>query len=183
MSDYQEKLEEIYRTLYRSPPISGIYFIYNRINGKTYLGSSKQIHKRIREHFGEMQRNCHGNSYLQNAYNKYGIRAFEFGVLEETLIEDRLKIEQQYLDMVQRNPERYYNISDSVGYATNQRGSKNSSYNPKEYVFFHEDGRSYTGSAYDWYSKHGIKQNKASLITTGKQTHHKGWRIRKKESS
>lgn len=183
MINYKEKLKEIYRVLHRKPPISGIYFIYNKINGKAYIGSSKQIHKRIREHFGELQRNVHDNPYLQKAYNKYGMESFEFGVLEETSIEDRLKIEQEYLDMIQRNPERYYNISDNVGYITNQRGSKNSSYNPKEYIFFHEDGRSYTGSAYDWYSRHGIKQNKASLITTGKQTHHKGWRIRKEESS
>lgn len=51
---------------------SGIYMIINNINEKKYIGSAKNIDKRWYEHRYTLNKNCHDNSLLQNAWNKYG---------------------------------------------------------------------------------------------------------------
>ena len=58
--------------------ISGIYSIFNIINNKQYVGSSKNIRRRIKEHYRDLQNNKHHSQPLQNAWNKYGKYSFEF---------------------------------------------------------------------------------------------------------
>ena len=58
--------------------ISGIYKIVNKINGKYYVGSSKDvINYRWIHHKRALRSNRHKNDYLQNAWNKYGEDNFE----------------------------------------------------------------------------------------------------------
>lgn len=66
--------------------ICGIYTITNRVNGKSYVGSSIDCARRIRNHRGDLVRNKHPSRHLQNAWNVYGAEAFEFRVVE--LVED-----------------------------------------------------------------------------------------------
>lgn len=61
---------------------SGIYVIYNTVNNKAYIGQSKDIRQRWWSHRHSLRKNKHGNSHLQNAWNKYGEEAFDFGVLK-----------------------------------------------------------------------------------------------------
>lgn len=77
---------------------SGIYQITNKINGKKYIGSSKDIYKRWYQHKYELNKNKHGNKHLQNAWNKYGQDSFEFEIIEECEPEKRLYLEQFYID-------------------------------------------------------------------------------------
>lgn len=70
--------------------MSGIYKIANKINGKFYIGQTERsLDVRWSEHKCNLNGNRHGNSHLQNAWNKYGEDAFEFSVIlecpEETL--------------------------------------------------------------------------------------------------
>ena len=60
---------------------TGIYTITNTINGKRYIGSSKDIFARWIAHKGLLRRNKHQNKHLQSAWNKYGETAFEFKVV------------------------------------------------------------------------------------------------------
>lgn len=86
---------------------SGVYLITNLSNGKLYVGSAKSIEARVQGHFKELEKNCHGNRHLQNAYNSYG-DVFEVTIIYECenanlltieeLKEDILNVEQQYLD-------------------------------------------------------------------------------------
>ena len=55
-----------------------------------YVGSAINLNRRWYLHQSELNRNVHGNSYLQNAYNKYGLEAFQFTIVE--LVEDQLKL-------------------------------------------------------------------------------------------
>lgn len=93
----------------------GVYQIKNTVNNKIYIGSSKHINKRWKEHINSLNNNCHCNSYLQKDWNKYGKDAFEFSVLENT--EEYLEREQYYLDSLK--PFSYtdngYNICEKVG--------------------------------------------------------------------
>lgn len=60
------------------------YFIYeirNIINGKRYIGCSKDVTVRFTKHKSRLKNNKHINSYLQNAYNKYGKSNFEYNIL------------------------------------------------------------------------------------------------------
>lgn len=85
---------------------SGIYEILNKLNGKRYIGSTKELNVREKTHFRNLKENKHPNKHLQFAVNKYGIKNFEFSVLEYCSEEYLLVLEQWYLD----NEEWHYNL-------------------------------------------------------------------------
>lgn len=96
----------------------GIYCILNISDGKQYIGSTFNFGNRLRDHFKNLSRNRHPNTFLQNAYNKYGNDSFEFKILEicSALITtvDLLSIEQKYLDdifKIKNHYDYHYNIS------------------------------------------------------------------------
>lgn len=62
--------------------VSGIYQIINKINKKSYTGSSQDIQKRWKRHRYELTANRHHCIPLQRAWLKYGADNFEFKVLE-----------------------------------------------------------------------------------------------------
>lgn len=66
--------------------------------GKFYIGGSKNVYKRNRDHIRELRHNRHHSSRLQNAWNKYGSDTFAFCVLETCSREMVGKREQWYLD-------------------------------------------------------------------------------------
>jgi len=91
-----------------------IYKIINKVNGKFYIGSTKDIDKRWYQHYFTLKNNCHYNTHLQNAWNKYGEDNFEFEVLEECEDAKQFEIEQQYLDKYKPFGENGYNIAIQV---------------------------------------------------------------------
>jgi group I intron endonuclease len=62
--------------------IRGIYVIECISNGKFYIGSSVNIHKRFIRHQSDLTNNTHPNKHLQNAWNLYGKSSFRFSILE-----------------------------------------------------------------------------------------------------
>lgn len=92
---------------------SGIYVIENLINGKRYLGSSKNIKKRFKRHIRELNNGNHHNVYLQNSCNKYGAVNFKLKVIEICFEYELLELEQKYLNEIFDNVDcnsKYYNI-------------------------------------------------------------------------
>ena len=71
-------MEKITRDL----KVSGIYCIENKINNKTYIGSSKNLYQRLLKHFALLRHDKHENAHLQSAWNKYGEENFEWFILE-----------------------------------------------------------------------------------------------------
>ena len=61
--------------------ITGIYKIENKINNKKYIGQSKNIHRRWKQHKHYLNKNQHENQYLQSAWNKYGENSFNFEII------------------------------------------------------------------------------------------------------
>ena len=61
--------------------IPGIYIIINLYNNKQYIGSTKSLYTRIKNHFENLLKNKHPNQHLQNSYNKYGIDVFDYKIL------------------------------------------------------------------------------------------------------
>ena len=81
--------------------LSGIYIISFRESEKFYIGSSKDLCRRGREHLTHLLKNKHKNRHLQKDFNKYGADSFIFDILCEIVFIDRenlLRTEQQFLD-------------------------------------------------------------------------------------
>lgn len=99
--------------------ISGIYSITNIANNKLYIGSSKNIYKRWKEHRNMLKKNEHHSKHLQAAWNKYGEESFIFNILEECNNEDLLAREQYYMDLYCSYDGYYgYNESEFAGKPT-----------------------------------------------------------------
>lgn len=76
--------------------ITGIYLIRNTINDKIYVGSSKNIRRRIQEHLSKLKLNKHPNKHLQNHFNKYK-ESLYFEIIQECEQKDLLKVEQYWI--------------------------------------------------------------------------------------
>lgn len=78
--------------------VCGIYKI--KIHDKEYIGSSKNIQHRLRQHLITLKQNKHHNHTMQNLYNKYGIDNIYFEVIEICLEENRINREKYYIDSI-----------------------------------------------------------------------------------
>lgn len=86
------------------------------VNGKTYIGSSINMHERLEHHRSSLRKNSHQNPHLQAAWDKYGEHNFEFSVLEVTELENLLNVEQTWLDKIQSYKREFgFNIFDKAG--------------------------------------------------------------------
>ena len=95
--------------------ICGIYCIENKLNRKKYVGQSIDIYSRWMQHRYELSNNCHHNSHLQNAWNKYGSENFEFYILEQC--------NESKLDEREKYWSELYNVYDyNMGYALRTAG-------------------------------------------------------------
>lgn len=93
----------------------GIYKIRNTINGKIYVGSSKELLSRWRHHVNSLKRGDHHSRHLQRAWDKYGEHSFKFEIIEYTEESMLVEREQYYLDTL--NPcDRHigYNVAPTA---------------------------------------------------------------------
>jgi group I intron endonuclease len=91
--------------------MGGIYTITNSVNGKIYIGCTKDFEIRCYTHFNNLKNNKHSNEHLQNSFNKYGKNNFNFEILEEC---DELLLTSQenyWCNMLNTHDKKYgYNI-------------------------------------------------------------------------
>lgn len=99
---------------------SGIYTITNNMNGHRYVGSAVDLKDRFRCHRQHLNKETHGNTYLQRAWNKYGENAFKFEILECWEPELLISMEQWWMNML--CPE--YNIAPVAGNSLGVKHSK-----------------------------------------------------------
>lgn len=87
-----------------------LYELVNKITKEGYVGiTHRSVKKRWQEHLYELRGNRHGNSKLQNAFNKYGESAFEW-IIRQTFetLEELNKAEQEVLE---KEKDRLYNLA------------------------------------------------------------------------
>lgn len=88
----------------------GIYSIANKTNGKMYIGQSKDIEKRFRQHKNHLNKNTHVNQHLQNAWDKYGEHSFNFNILL-VCPEHELDTEEQKFIRLYATYKKGYNLT------------------------------------------------------------------------
>lgn len=77
---------------------SGIYKITNTINGKFYIGSSKDLIRRKKDHFRLLRKGINHSTLLQRAVSKYGLENFIFEIIVECSEDLLFTIEQKLVD-------------------------------------------------------------------------------------
>jgi len=105
---------------------AGIYKLVNLDNGKTYIGSSNNLNRRLKEYLNPAYLKdslLKGNSYIMTALLKYGTKNFgiiilEFIELNDELTNNKLELkklllsrEQHYIDTLKPD----YNINKTAG--------------------------------------------------------------------
>lgn len=76
---------------------SGVYQIRNLVDGKVYIGSTKEFKTRACSHTNALLKGQHHNKHLQAAFDRDGEESFVFEVLE-VVDGDYVEVEQQYLN-------------------------------------------------------------------------------------
>lgn len=90
----------------------GVYKIVNLVNGKAYIGQTKEkFQRRYWLHKWELNQNRHPNHYLQRAWNKYGESNFIFEVIE-ILPKDKIDEREKYWIEIFRQTSGCYSIQD-----------------------------------------------------------------------
>lgn len=90
----------------------GVYKLTNKLNGRSYYGSSRRFKERWRAHENSLISGKHQNKFLQADYNKCGTDVFIFEVLD-VVDGDKLQrttVEQRYLDEHYDNGKQCYNL-------------------------------------------------------------------------
>ncbi len=89
----------------------GIYEIRNKVTGDVYIGCSKNTKSRMQGHKSELTKNKHHNKLLQNAWNRYGNKAFTFKHIETVYAETHLYIrERDWINKHKKIETTLYNI-------------------------------------------------------------------------
>ena len=78
--------------------ITGIYMIKCKINNKVYIGQSKNIKDRWKQHKKELRNNKHDNKNIQKDWNEYGQNSFEFNIIAECEENELNELEKKYIN-------------------------------------------------------------------------------------
>ena len=107
--------------------MGAIYCITNLNDGRAtaYIGStSRDIETRWDEHIYGLRAGTHHNTFLQNAWLKYGEKSFVITLLETVSDDNIAEREQRWLD-IYRETGRIYNFGDTA--ANSFRGQHHTS--------------------------------------------------------
>ena len=77
----------------------GIYKIHNLINNKIYIGQSKDILSRFKQHQADYKKEKQSTKLLYKAMRKYGVENFTFEIVEECSIEELDEKEAYYIEL------------------------------------------------------------------------------------
>lgn len=97
----------------------GIYKITNKINNKTYIGQSKDIQRRWKQHINN-SKNIKHSSYFNPLYvdfRKYGIENFDFEILQTFEKYNKIELDKAELSFMKKfnTLQNGYNILASTG--------------------------------------------------------------------
>ena len=104
--------------------ISGVYKITNTITGDFYIGSSKDVKRRWRQHKRPSVWKKYANNPLYKDMQKYGLDKFELQILEETKSGQLKEMEQWFIETLKPT----YNNYNAKGLDIERRKEYNKEY-------------------------------------------------------
>lgn len=87
-----------------SKVFNGVYMIHNTLHNRKYIGSTKDVNRRIKTHKRELEMGSHNNRFMQKDYNEAGPNSFKYVILEKEIAGNLLTAYEKY----------YMYIHDSV---------------------------------------------------------------------
>lgn len=101
------------------PQVCGVYLLTDTVTGRTYIGASTNIRKRIRTHFHDMIRRSSSSTYrgFSATYRDLGPDAFDVAVLCECSGEELLEREREFIGKL-RPTENSYKRADGKEWAS-----------------------------------------------------------------
>lgn len=96
----------------------GIYQIKNMVNGKIFIGSSKNLHGKFNSYKLQLKLGSHVNRELQKDYTHFGEDKFSFEVVDNLepkedpnydYTEDLAVLEEMWIEKLQPHDEKGYN--------------------------------------------------------------------------
>ena len=88
--------------------ISGVYKITNTVTGDFYIGSSKDVKRRLASHKWPSKWKQYPNNPMYLDFQKYGLENFDFEILEEVEENKLKKTEQQFIELLKPTYNNYY---------------------------------------------------------------------------
>ena len=112
--------------------ISAVYKITNTVTGDFYIGSSKDVKRRWKEHKCPSRWKRYSNNQLYKDMQEYGVEKFDFEVIEviEEVEESFLKEKEQYFIEILKPT---YNQMNAKGLDIDEYKKHQKKYN-KEYI-------------------------------------------------
>jgi hypothetical protein len=111
------------RAYKENPPAAGIFQITCIQNGKVFIGKGLNVHGILNSQQAQLQFGSHRNLDLQKDYNRYGVKTFDFRVLDQLemcgkttheIQEDLAALEALWMEKLQPYGERGYHKSPSA---------------------------------------------------------------------
>jgi len=107
---------------------TGVYGIYNRQNGKWYVGSAARgFSYRWGRHRSDLRLRKHSNAHLQSAFNLYGEPNFRFVILEDCPPDVCVQREQHWMDRIHPDYNIELNAASSTGCTRSEEAKKKTS--------------------------------------------------------
>jgi len=94
--------------------LSGLYAIINELTGKTYIGSSVNVARRLRNHSDRLRRGVHDNINLQRAWQLDGGAAFTLRRVSECAPSELIAREQALVEDCREKGIALYNLRPVV---------------------------------------------------------------------
>ena len=107
--------------------ISAVYKIMNEVTGDFYIGSSKNVRRRWKEHKSPSVWKQHPNNPMYKDMQKYGVDKFMFQILVPVMPEYLTQVEQEFIKML--NPT--YNNNNAKGWDVEKRKEASRKYYSK----------------------------------------------------
>lgn len=107
-----------------------IYLIFNKVNGKIYVGKSQDAVVRFRDHLkiarGGKEKYHGSYSYIHAALNKYGFDNFIVRVVEQDIFDEQSAFskEKEWIELLKNGGYVIYNLTDGGDGATGHKMSE-----------------------------------------------------------
>lgn len=164
---------------------TGVYRIYNIVNGKFYIGSTTwSFQKRWRTHRNQLRKNRHNNPHLQYSWNKHGESNFIFEIIESCDKSKCFQREQHYIDTL--NPQ--YNILPNAGTVRGYKhtnatkaligaasAGKNHPCYSGEHRFYHPEHGIFEGSIVSFWKQFNLRKSLPYKLSQGLLNKSHGW--------